>query len=444
MNANRHPIFFLVLLFTALGCMVFTPPSLPQQETPFTQTIPASETATPFAVCTPPLCMGDETYHCPGTCPGGCGTTCATTTPDPALFPLAKIEGAGLWLMKQGEMNLVSFDPAGNRPAYAFQRTPALLANFILSHGGRAFLFSDPGDGTLRLSQFYPRQRELGTLDAGRNLEGSALWGHPPIFSADGQMLIWSRPTAGGDQILLSTSLESGESHELWHLTLPPEASGHALLPLYYDDRRHLLVYALHTFYSGMSFRQIASLYLAEIAADQVTPLVALNPVGMYAGYSAVVSSDGTLLAYLTYSGEPDQEYNLNWTLHIRHLSDGRESKIPLSTPLSNAEVIAFSPDGKALLLRSDQYLNTNGSVDSAHNLTRVEIESQKLQNIYSVHDSQTPAPVLFEPLAWLANDWLILKSSEDASTWAMRVDGSSLVKVTSLEWLGLLEEPLP
>ncbi|MGC8855373.1 MAG: hypothetical protein ACP5QU_01100 [Anaerolineae bacterium] len=445
MNTRRHPLFFLVLLITALGCMVFTPPSSSQEETPFPApaTLPASETETPFAICTPPLCTLDETYHCPGTCPGGCGTTCATTTPDPALLPLTKIEGAGIWLMKQDELNIVSFDPAGKRSAYAFQRTPLLLANFILSHGGGAFLLRDPGDGTLKIVQVYPRQREVGTLDAGRNLEGSALWEHPPIFSADGQMLIWSRPAEGGKQVLFATSLESGESRALGHLTLPPEASGHTLLPLYYDDSRHLLVYALHAFYSGMSIRQVASLYLAQIDTNQVTPLVGLNPIGIYAGYSAAVSGDGTLLAYLTYSGEPDQDYNLKWIVHIHPLSGKQEHKIPIPTPLSNAEVLTFSPDGKALLLRTDQYLNTNAGVDSIHRLTRIEIESKNLQDIYSVHDLQTPMSVQFEPLAWLTSDWLILKSSEDASTWVMRADGSSLVQVTLLEWLGLLEEPM-
>jgi hypothetical protein len=42
--------------------------------------------ATPYAICTPPLCVigTSEVYYCTsGTCPGGCGTGCATYTPAP-------------------------------------------------------------------------------------------------------------------------------------------------------------------------------------------------------------------------------------------------------------------------------------------------------------------------------------------------------------------------
>jgi len=443
MNNKLHPLFFLLLAFILLGCMIFTPSALPQQEGPFTPTQPpektslpplhlTSETATPFPLCTPPLCALNETYHCSGVCPGGCGTICATTTPDPALFPLAKIEGAGIWLMKQGDLQLVSFDPAGERPAYVLQHVSAVQAEFILVNHGRVFFLSDTGDGSLRLSQVYPHQRELGILDAGRTLDGSALWSQPPVFSADGESLIWSRPVETDRQAVFSTSLENGESHEQWQVALPPEASGHALLPLYYDQNRHLLVYALHTFYSGMSPGQVASLYLAQIERNQVIPLVALNPLGLYAGYSAAVSEDGNLLAYLTYSGEPDQNFNLEWLLHLRRLDNGQERTIPLPAPLNNAQLLTFSPDGSSLLLETAE---SAASGDWTTTIVRLDVKSQAFSPLFI---SQNIPEVPLDLIAWPTRDWLIFSDNE--STWAMKADGSSPLKVAPFRWLGLLE----
>lgn len=348
--------------------------------------------------------------------------------------------------MKQDDQNLVYFDPTGETASYVFQRTPALLADFILTNGEQAFLLSDPGDGTLTVTQFYPREGYVATLPANRNQEGSALWGHPPIFSNDGRTLVWSNPaeTGSNTQVLLSTSLETGETRELWRLPLPVEVSGHALLPLYFDESRHLLIYALHTFYSGMTPKQVASLYLAQIDTNQITPLVALNPSGLYAGYSATISKDGKLLAYLTYKGEPDSDFNLNWILHIRNLVTEQENNLLLPTPLSQAEIITFSPNNAAILLSGQQYLSTDGKVDVQHNLMRFDIAEKTFKTIWSAQEAQTPPPTLFEALTWITADWIVLKSNENASTWALRADGSAFVQVTPLEWIGLLEAPLP
>lgn len=57
--------------------------------TPFSVTV-AGPTATPTAVCIPPLCGAEEVLACPDTCPGGCGTICATQTPTPCATPACR------------------------------------------------------------------------------------------------------------------------------------------------------------------------------------------------------------------------------------------------------------------------------------------------------------------------------------------------------------------
>ena len=53
----------------------------------------------PIPVCTPPLCVRNETFACQGDCPGGCGTFCAMFTPAPhpmyTLVAIADVKLSG-------------------------------------------------------------------------------------------------------------------------------------------------------------------------------------------------------------------------------------------------------------------------------------------------------------------------------------------------------------
>ncbi len=418
----------LLLLIALMAC------NLPAMLTPLTETpspTAAPPTEAPLLMCTPPACNADETYSCPVDCPGGCGTVCATVTPDAALNPLAAVQGAGEWIVR-AEEKVALLDPSGSKLGFALQRVFAPLTDFFLAGGGNVYSLADPGDGTLALNRVYPKEHFIGNLDTKRSLDGSLRTA--PIFSADGRSLVWSRVEADGSltRTLFVTDLESGESREAWRTELPSEAAGHALVPLFYDEGRQLLVYALHEFYSGMTPTQVASLYLADLGADKVTPLWALKPDGMYAGVSAAVSADGSTLAYLTW-GEPQADFSLPWTLHLRDLATGEETEQRLPETWENVEVHFFAPDGKNLALTTSRHTADNGY---RSDLLIFNLQKQTWNSIYSA-DETKPFLLL---RAWSKGDWLILTSDADNSTWVMRPDGQALTQVTPLEWVGMFQ----
>lgn len=430
-----------ILLFLVLMACNFLAPK-PSTEAPSLFNSPTAETrpqftpsstATLMAVCTPPACRADETYFCPGNCPGGCGTVCATVTPDAALTPIAAVDGAGEWIVRTEE-SLALLDPAGVKPGFVFQRFFAPLVDFVLVRGGNVYSLTDMGDGSLVLNRAYPQERWIGDLDTRRDAEGSPR--AAPIFSADGESLVWSRADEDDPMVraVFVTSLETGESREVWRTELPTEAAGHAIVPLFFDEARQILVYALHTFYSGMTPTQVASLYVANIAANEITPLWTLQPAGMYAGVSASVSADGGTLAYLTW-GEPEADFTLSWTLHLRDFSNGNETAYRLAEMWEIVEVHLFSDDGSQLLCTASRR-NANGEYRTE--LLIFNLQDQTWNSIYTADYNAKP---YFTPRAWSGGDWLILTSDADASTWVMRPNGESLTQVTPLKWLGMLQE---
>lgn len=416
------------VLFALLACTLFTPKP-PVTETPTVIIVP-TDTFAPM--CTPPACRADETYFCPGSCPNGCGTVCATVTPDASLAPLATVDGAGEWIVRTEE-NLVFLDPGGVKPGFILQRLYAPVVDFFVVNDGKAYSLTDTGDGSLTLYQVYPQERWYPNLDTRRDLEGSPRI--PPIFSADGASLVWSRADENGTmtRAVFVTSLETGESREVWRTDLPPEASGHAIVPLFYDETRGTLVYALHTFYSGMTPTQVASLYLVDTTTNEITPLWPLEPAGMYAGVSASVSADGGMLAYLTW-GEPEADFTLPWTLHLRTLSNGNETTHRLTETWENAEVHLFALDGSRLLFTVSRR-DANG--DYQTEMLVFDLKSQSWNSIYTADYNARP---YFTPRAWSSGDWLILTSDADNSTWVMRPNGESLTQITPLNWVGLLQ----
>lgn len=418
------------ILLALMACSLFVPTP------PATETlvpIPISPTETFMAVCTPPACSADETYFCTGDCPGGCGTVCATVTPDAALASIAKVDGAGEWIVRTEE-HLAFLDPAGIKQEFILQRFYAPVVDFVLVRDGYIYSLTDTGSGSLRLDRVSPREGWINELDTRRDVDGSPRIA--PIFSADGASLVWSRADEDGTmtRAVFVTSLETGESREVWRTDLPTEASGHALVPIFYDESRQTLVYALHTFYSGMTPTQVASLYIADVAANKVTSLWTLNPAEMYAGVSATVSPDGRLLAYLTW-GEPEADFTLPWTLHTRDLSNGNETTHRLTETWETAEVHLLAPDGnKVLLMVSRRTPNDDYQTE----MLVFNIQDQTWNSIYAPDYDAKP---YFTPRAWTDGDWLILTSADDDSTWVMRPNGESLIQITPLEWVGLLEE---
>src|SRR5574342_523089 len=162
----------ILLLFAALAsCNLPVTPARPTVTMPPTLTLPPP-TATSAPVCTPPACSANETYFCSGDCIGGCGTVCATVTPDPALVPLATVQGTGDWILRTEE-NLAFLDPCGAKPGFLLQRLYAPLAHFFLVGAGNVYSLTDTGDGSLVFNQVYPKERWLGSLDTKRNVEGS-------------------------------------------------------------------------------------------------------------------------------------------------------------------------------------------------------------------------------------------------------------------------------
>lgn len=421
------------MLLALMACSLFVPMSPAPPATDTLVPLPISPTETFMAVCTPPACNADETYVCPGDCPGGCGTVCATVTPDAAFAPLATVDGAGMWIARNEEM-LVSLDPSGVNPGFALQRLYAPVADFFLTRDGNIYSLTDTGNGALELRQAYPRERLIANLDTRRDVDGSPRTA--PIFSADGANLVWSRADEDGTmtRTVFVTSLETGESREVWRAELPEEAAGHALIPIFCDEARQVLVYALHAFYSGMMPTQVASLYVADISADEITPLWTLNPVGMHAGVSAAVSPNGSLLAYLTW-GDLRSDFTLSWTLHIRDLSNGDETTYALNETWGNAGVHLFSPDSNKLLFTASRR-DANG--DYQTEMLVFDLQIHTWNSIYTPDYDTKP---YFNPRAWTDDDWLILANADDDSTWVMRPNGESLTQITPLEWLGMLAE---
>lgn len=418
------------ILLSLIACSLFVP-TPPATET--LSPLPLPPSATFMAVCTAPACSANETYFCSGNCPGGCGTACATVTPDAGLSPIATVDGAGGWIVRTGE-NLAFLDSSGVKPGFALQRVYAPLIDFTLVNAGNVYALTDPGNGSLTLNRVYPQERWFPNLDVNRHVEGSLRVA--PIFSSDGTGLAWSRAEADGSptRVVIVTSLETSESREVWRTDLPPEATGHAIVPLFYDEGRQTLVYALHTFYSGMTPTQLASIYSVNIAANEITPLWTLKPDGMYAGVSASVTADGATLAYLTW-GEPQADFTLPWTLHLRDLSNDNETTYLLSETWEIAEVHFFSPDGNSLMLTASRRTDDG---DYQSELLIFDIEQQRESSIYSANSETNP---FLRPRAWSSGDWLILTNEVDNSTWVMRPDGGSLTQITPFEWVGLLEQ---
>jgi len=418
------------MLLALMACSLFvpTPPAIETLSPLPLPTIPTS-----MAVCTPPACRANETYSCPGNCPGGCGTVCATVTPDAAFVPLATVQGAGEWIVR-AEERLVIFDPSGVKLNSALQRIYAPIFDFVLIGNGNIYSLTDTGNGSLNLRQVYPRERLVADLDTMRDVDGSPRTA--PIFSSDGANLVWSHAESAESltRAVFVTSLETGESREIWRTELPQEAAWHAVVPLFYDDERQQLVYALHAFYSGMTSTQVASLYIADMAADKITPLWTFNPVDMHAGVSAAVSPNGRLLAYLTW-GELQADFTLLWTLHIRDLSNGTETTHRLTETWNNAEAHLFAPDGNKVLFTVSRY--------DANNEYQTEMLVFDLRNKTwnSIYAPDYDAKPYLDPRAWMDGGWLILTNADDNSTWVMRPDGSSLTQITPLEWVGILQE---
>ena len=418
------------MLLALMACSLFVP-TPPAIET--LSPLPLPTTPTSMAVCTPPACRANETYSCPGNCPGGCGTVCATVTPDAAVAPLATVDGAGKWIARNEE-SLVYLDPSGASPGFVFQQLYAPMTDFILTRAGKIYSLTDTGNGSLTLDQAYPQEHWIADLDTRRDVDGSpriAL-----IFSADGSSLVWSRADENDSMMrtLFVTSLETGESREVWRTELPSEAGGHAIVPIFYDEARQILVYALHMFYSGMTLTQVASLYLADVAADTITPLWSLNPAEMNAGVSAAVSPDLSLLAYLTWD-EPQADFTLPWTLHLRDLSNGNETTYPLKETWENAEVHLFSPDSNKLLFTTSR---RTANDDYQTEMLVFDLETKEWNSIYTPNYDTKP---YLNPRAWTDGGWLILTNADVNSTWVMRPDGSSLTQITPLEWVGMFEE---
>ncbi|MCC7188242.1 MAG: PD40 domain-containing protein [Anaerolineales bacterium] len=421
------------MLLAIMACSLFVPMSPAPPATDTLVPFPISPTETLMAVCTPPACRANETYFCNGDCPGGCGTVCATVTPDAAFAPLAAVDGAGKWIVRTEE-SLAFLDPAGVTSGFLLQRFYAPVIDFVLVRNGNIYSLTDTGDASLELRQVYPRERLIADLDTRRDVEGSPRIA--PIFSSDGTSLVWSRADKDGTMTrsVFVTSLETGESREVWRTELPEEAAGHALVPIFYDEARQILVYALHTFYSGMTPTQVASLYLADVSTDTITPLWTLNPAEIYAGVSATVSADGRLLAYLTW-GEPQADFTLPWTLHIRDLSNGYETTYALNETWENVEAHLFSPDSNKLLFTASRR-DANG--DYQTEMLVFDLQTHTWNSIYTPDYDTKP---YFNPRAWTDGDWLILTNADDDSTWVMRPNGESLTQITPLEWVGMLEE---
>ncbi|MEJ5239730.1 MAG: hypothetical protein WHS87_00845 [Anaerolineales bacterium] len=424
----KHFWSFLWLSLAIWGCVAVSPsissPVVVPSFTPSPTLLPPSFTPSPSPapLCTPPACRADEAYFCSGDCPGGCGTICATVTPDSTLRPLQTIEtNQGWWIgdEREGLLYLGIFDPSGRREGVML-RPPVMAFSRVLAVQDRLYILDNAGDA-LTLRALYPQERFLGTVATGPNLIA---------LSTDGKSLVWSRdlPEAGAAQVFL-TSLENGDTQTLVSLPLPENAAGHSLKPLFYNAESGKLLYAFHAFYSGMSPTQVASLYLFDFSTGQSIPLVPLQQV-LYAGFSAAVDAQGERLAYLTY-GEPNADFSLPWTVHLRSLTNGEEMLLPIPIPAENVEVHFFSPDGEKLLLTSSRHME-DGSYRSL--LLLLDIRSGTFHTQLEMGDA------FFEPLGWSPDGWVVLTNTEDDSTWAMRPMEGAPVKITPFRFLGFAE----
>src|SRR6185436_16494689 len=126
---------------------------------------------------------------------------------------------------------------------------------------------------------------------------------------------------------------------------------------------------------------------------------------------SATASMDGGTLAYLTW-GEPQADFTLPWTLHLRDLSSGNESTYRLTETWEIAEVHFFSPAGSNLALTASRRTDDDSYQTE---LLVFNLQNQTWNSIYTADNESKP---YLNPRAWSDGDWLILTSEADNSTW--------------------------
>lgn len=426
---------FVILMGCSFPLIVPTPSPYPPLAVTFTlsPTLPLSPTPTvtsyPILMCTPPPCAANQSYFCPGSCPGGCGTTCATMTPDPSILPEQAINTKARWLVyvtTATQEGMALLDPSGQVPGNVLREVAAFKV--VSTPKGAYFLTEETDTSVLWTftSQEAMQRREIARLET------------PPTLialSLDAQSLVWAKPSSENDtnaEVFL-TSLEDGKTRPLVTVKIPANGAGHWLKPLFYDAQRGYLLYAFHTFYSGMTPGQVASLYLMNLQTGESIALAPLHPP-LYAGYSAAVDPSGQILAYLTWHGEPDATSNLSWQLHLRSLENGQEKQVKLEQAAATAEVSFFSPDGRWLLLNTYRY-SQDGTGTRA--LLLFDAQNQAF-SLLSEGNSDT----FYEPRAWSKDGWLILTSEGDGATWATRPAETKPVRVTSFRFLGLIQDP--
>jgi hypothetical protein len=183
-----------------------------------------------------------------------------------------------------------------------------------------------------------------------------------------------------------------------------------------------------------MTPTQVASLYIANTGTGDITPLWPLEPLGMYAGVSAAVSPDGSTLGYLTW-GEPQPDFSLPWTLHLRDLSSGTETEQRLAETWEIVEVHFFAPDEKGLVLTASRHTSDGSGYHSE--MLIFDLQTRAWNSIYAADENANP---FLLPRAWSHGDWLILTDDTSNGVWIMRPDGTSLTQITSLAWVGLLQ----
>lgn len=432
---EAHPAIrtLLALVFLALACDLL---SLPTEESP---SAPATLTPGPeYAIaCTPPPCRADEVYYCAAECPGGCGTTCATAAADPRMLPLARVEGAGEWLLT-GNDRLIFLDPSGTKPPFAFQRILYPGAAGVLTVQGRVLLLNDYGNGDLVVSEIYPRDRTLTTLEGARASPESMLQWRLPLIGRDGNSLLWSRADLqqASRQVLLQTSLLDGQTEELWSLELTPEQQGYYLMPLYYDEGSQTLIYALHQFVGGVTSASgdgFISLYTVNLGSGKVTPLVPLGETISFL-VSAAISPATDQLAYFT--AADFIEDSAVWQLHLRRISTGEEQRIALPAGLFDAGNPLFSPDGRELILAAAS-AESEAPGHWRYQILRLSLETRQFTPFYSAASLKNEP--FFVVHAWTRGGWLILSDDLEGAVWVMRPDGSRLTKVSPFQWIGLI-----
>jgi glucose/arabinose dehydrogenase len=166
-------------------------------------------TATPFPLCTPPLCGDDESYFCPDECPGGCGTTCATHTPSTA----GVIESSS----KDDSIDLPSAeffpDPADYvwQPIVSGLEKPLGLTN-AKDGSNRLFILEQPGvirvvqNGRLTEPPFLDIQNKVEVRSNEQGLLGLAF--HPAYM--DNGWFFVNYTGEGGDTFISRFSVMDG------------------------------------------------------------------------------------------------------------------------------------------------------------------------------------------------------------------------------------------